>query len=250
MSAKSTEASDDRIPSYEESIAATPSLQSQRAPSSAKSTTSFQQRIKEQRQRKIADLLLNSIEPAIARNIDDATNDFTLILIASDAFPTSASVATSSITSPYLIKPTNLVPLSGDDYRSNFITSWTVVQELSDTLIRSMIDPSILPQLQAQLPQLSSSSETSLPARPLPKSWLKRAFGMPPADHDPTGQTGKWNLGWRSEDNAALNTRTITTSDIVLTAKLADVTFRTESPLGLLESTTVKCLCLDLLLRI
>ena len=111
-----------------------------------------------------------------------------------------------------------------------------------------MVDPATIPQLQAQLPEIGGET-AALPERAAPKSWLKRTFGMPSADHDPTGQTGKWNLGWKSEENPAMTARTITTNEVVITAKLVDVSFRTESALGLLGSTTTKCLWLDVLFR-
>ncbi|ETN37440.1 uncharacterized protein HMPREF1541_08431 [Cyphellophora europaea CBS 101466] len=249
MSAKAAEANEDQIPSYEESIASAPAPQY--TGSSQKTTsTPFQQRIREQRQRRIASILLNNVEPAISQHLEDASNDMTLILVAPDAFPNTSPVATSSIMSPSVTKPTTLIRLAGDDLRTAFLTSWQVVQDLSDTLIRSMVDPSTIPQLQAQLPEVSSeTAAASLPERPPPKSWFKRTFGMPPADHDPTGQTGKWNLGWRSEENPAMMARTITTNEVVITAKLVDVSFRIESALGLLESTTVKSLWLDVLVR-
>ena len=245
MSGKAAEAEEDRIPSYEESIAVTPQ---QTGTSRKTSTTPFQQRLREQRQRRIASILLNHVEPAIGRNLEDATNDMTVVLLASDSFPTATAITTSSITSPSLTKPTTLIRLAGDDFKSTFLTSWPVIQDLSDTLIRSMVDPATIPQLQAQLPEIDSET-AALPERPAPKSWLKRAFGMPPADHDPTGQTGKWNLGWKSEENPSMTARTITTNEVVITAKLVDVLFRTESALGLLESTTAKCLWLDVLFR-
>lgn len=252
MSSKSAEAEQDRIPSYEESIATTPQYTGtsyHTTHSQKTSSTPFQQRIREQRQRKIASLLLNHVEPAIASNLDNATNDMSIIFLAADIFPASTSVTTSSVTSPPLTKPTTVVRLQADEFNSQFLTSWPVVQDLSDTLVRSMVDPSSIPQLQAQLPELSSPSATGLPERPQPKSWFKRAFGMPGADHDPTGQTGKWNLGWRSEENPAMTARTVSTNELVVTAKLVDVSFRTESEMGLLESRTVKCLWLDVQFR-
>ena len=253
MPEKSAEVAEDRIPSYEESIAAGPAPSPSR-PSQKTSTTPFQQRVREQRQRRVAAILLDHVEPAISRNLEDATNDMTLITVPSDSFPPSTTISTSSITSPSLPKPTTLIRLRGDDFKAAFLTSWPVVQDLSDTLIRSMVDPSTIPQLQASLPQLGSAASTAaagtaLPERPPPRSWFKRTFGMPPADHDPTGQTGKWNLGWKSEENPALTARTITTNEVSVTAKLVDVSFRTESELGLLESTTVKVLWLDVLFR-
>lgn len=172
----------------------------------------------------------------------------TLILLGSDAFPSTTAITTPSITFPSLTRPSTLIRLEGEDFKTTFLTSWAAVQDLSDTLIRSMVDPSTIPQLQSELPEVGSEA-AGLPDRLPQKSWFKRTFGMPPADHDPTGQTGKWNLGWRSEENPAMTARTITTNELVLTARLTDVSFRTESVMGLLESTTAKCLWLDLLVR-
>lgn len=249
MSSKGAEAEEDRVPSYEESIASSAHYTQSHSTVTKSSTTPFQQRIREQRQRRIATLLLNHIEPAITSNLDNATNDMSLILLASDNFPSTTAITTSSVTSPPLTKPTTILRLQTDDFKSSFLASWPVVQDISDTLVRSMVDPSSIPQLQAQLPELASATSEGLPERPQPKSWFKRTFGMPGADHDPTGETGKWNLGWRSDENPAMTARTVTANDLVVTAKLVDVSFRTESELGLLESTTAKCLWLDVLFR-
>lgn len=249
MSTKSSEAREDRIPTYEESVASTATRSSLHTEASKKTPTTFQQRIKEQRQRRIAAILLNHVEPAMTHNLENATNDMTVILLGSDAFDRSATIKVSSITSPSPPNTTSLIRLAGSDFNTSFLNSWAVVQEISDTLIRSLIDPATIPQLQAQLPQISSETSSGLPDRPAPKSWLKRTFGAPPADHDPTGQTGKWNLGWRSEDDPALTSRTVATNEVTVTAKLVSVIFRTESALGLLESSTVKCLWLHLLFR-
>lgn len=245
MSSKSREAEEDRVPSYEESIASTPPTL---PTTTSKNAIPFQQRVREQRLRRITDILTTHVEPAIARNLEDAANDMSLILIPADIFRVNTTITTSSITSPSLSKPTTVIRLAGDDFKSTFMTSWPVVQDLSDTLIRSIADPSTIPQLQASLADLGGEA-AALPERPAPKSWLKRKFGLPPADHDPTGQTGKWNLGWRSEENQAATERTISTNEVSITAKLTDVWFRTESELGLLESTTVKCVWLDVLFR-
>jgi hypothetical protein len=247
MSSKSSE-QDDQIPSYEESIA-TSSRPSQPTGSSQKSPTSFQQRIKEQRQRRIATILLDYVEPALAVHLENGTNEMTLILLGSDALDQIVHVNVSNITSPSPTRPTTLIRLNGNDFNTQFITTWSLIQELSDTLVKSMVDPATIPQLQAQLPQMSSVRASELPERLAPKSWLKRTFGLPSADHDPTGRTGKWNLGWRSEENPALTSRTVATNDLTITAKLTSVTFRTESALGLLESSMVKCLWMDVFFR-
>ncbi|KPI45181.1 uncharacterized protein AB675_2460 [Cyphellophora attinorum] len=249
MSSKSSEAQDDQIPSYEESIASSSPRQSQPTGFSQKTPTTFQQRIKEQRQRRIATILLDHVEPAIAVHLENGTNEMTLILLGADALDGTVRLSVSNITSPSLAKPTTLIRLNGNDFNAQFLTTWSLIQELSDTLVRSMVDPATFPQLQAQLPQISSVQAPELPERPAPKSWLKRTFGLPPADQDPTGQTGSWKLGWRSEENPALTSRTVATNDLTLTANLTSVTFRTESALGLLESSTVKCLWMDVFFR-
>jgi hypothetical protein len=253
MSTKATIAVEDRIPTYEESVATT---SSQRTSDGSRKNTpqvSMQDRIRFQRQQRIANLLQSYLEPAIASHLEDTTNDMTLILLPPDTSPSANPIPPNSITSPPTSKPTTLLQPQEQDYKSAFLTSWPVIQDLSDTLIRSIIDPSILPELQASLPDIGSSNSTAttngLPERPTPRSWLKRTFGPPSAGHDPTGETGKWNLGWRSEEDKALTQRTVTTSQATVAARLVDVSFRTESELGLLESRTVKCLWIDVLIR-
>jgi hypothetical protein len=252
MSNKATIASEDRIPTYEESIATTSTQRTSDTSRKNPPQLSMQDRIRTQRRQRVANLLQSHVEPAIAAHLEDTVNDMSLVLLPPDTSPSQNPIPTSSITSPPLPKSTTLLQPPEQDYKSAFLTSWSVVQDLSDTLIRSLIDPSILPELQALLPDISSNNPTTtegLPERPMPRSWLKRTFGPPSAGHDPTGETGKWNLGWRSEEDKALTQRTITTSQATVAARLVDVSFRTESDLGLLESRTVKCLWIDVFIR-
>ena len=263
---KQSEADHDRIPSYEESIATSPP-----PPTSTNTTSSqkisprqrIQQRTRQERLRRVAALIANHVEPAINNHLEDGTTKMLVLLLPADSFPNGsyASVSTASITSPTLSLPTALLNLRSslrhgereEDYRSSFLNQGVVVHDLTTALHQSMLNPEALclySELQPQSSPSSSSSQIS-PAALLPprKSWFQRKFGLPPADHDPTGSTGAWNLGWRSDADPASTQASISTDEISISTRLQDVSFRTESEMGLMESRSVKCIWLEVDIR-
>ena len=185
-----------------------------------------------------------------------------VLLLPTDSFPDGShtSVSTASITSPTLSLPTTLLNLRSslqqgereEDYKSSFLNQGVVVHDLTTALHQSMLNPEALySELQ---PQSSSSSSQIPPAAPLPpriprKSWFQGKFGLPPADHDPTGSTGAWNLGWRSDADPASTQASISTDEMSISTRLQDVSFRTESEMGLMESRSVKCIWLEVDIR-
>lgn len=80
---------------------------------------------------------------------------------------------------------------------------------------------------------------------------------LPGPEHDPTGETGKWELGWRSSEVASENEaeaarqrerrlRILKQDEIAVATRFQDVSLRTESELGLLDTNTVKCIWIEI----
>ena len=258
---KQSEAENDRIPSYEESIATSPppALPATKSSRKISPRQTIQQRTRQERVRRIAALVSNHIDPTISNHLEDGTTKFVIVILPSDSFPTgnSTNLSTSSITSPTVTLPATLLNLRSslrpdereEDYKGSFLAQGATVHDLTTFLHQSLLDPSALPSSQhpSSGPTLAFSAE--LPPRPPAKSWFQRKFGLPLADHDPTGSTGAWNLGWRSEEDSSSTQASVTTDEVSITTRLQDVTFRTENEMGLLESRSVKCLWLEMDLR-
>jgi hypothetical protein len=66
---------------------------------------------------------------------------------------------------------------------------------------------------------------------------------MPGPDHDPTGSTGDWKLGWRSEN---ANPESLISREHGPSVRMREIAFRTETELGLLTTTTAKCIVIEL----
>lgn len=255
------------IPSYEESIATSshwpvPSSgeKSTAAASSAPST------LRQERDRRIKNLVTSSIIPCFSLHLSNACNKLIIVVIPSDGLHASQTVTEQNIVTPSLRQTTgSLLRLSGEANRSMFWTQESVVQELGATLRRelaaSTLDDVVPHQHQHQhSPSLyhqnmHSASGSGPPGK---RSWLKRTFVLPGPDHDPTGETGKWDLGWRSPECQAgtcddgwmerpgEQKRTLTTDEVAVRTRLQDVSYRTENQMGLWETWTVKCIWIEI----
>ncbi len=261
---KKTEADNERIPSYEESIATSPPIPNSSSTTPSRKTSprqTIQQRTRQERTRRIRDLVTNHIEPAINHHLEDGVSRFAIILLPADSFPneSGANLSISSITSPTLSLPTTLLNIRKNlqpgeqhgDYKSAFLLQRVILHDLTKTIQQSMLDPEALSsELQ---PQVTTSAElttaSALPPRLPSKSWFQRKFGPPSADHDPTGSTGSWNLGWRSDQDPFLIHASVSTDEMTINTRVQDVSFRTESEMGLMESRSVKCIWLELDIR-
>jgi len=139
-----------------------------------------------------------------------------------------------------------------------------VVQELDCLLRRELSDEAAtaVTSNPDSRPEAQPLHATELPPRPKSKWWLKRAFVLPGPDHDPTGETGKWNLGWRTPETLGApnigpgcessswkpraRTKELQPDEMAISTTLQPVSFRTESEMGLLETTTVKCIWVEI----
>lgn len=261
----------DRIPTYEESVATSshPSAFRER-------TTSTTSIIRQERTRRIFELVTTTIIPCFTSLLSNACNSLTVVLVPADALQTPNPVTEQNVVSPSIHKHEttgSVVQLTGIDNRSSFWIQQAVVQELDQILRRELASGSpaqytqVEPDFKSPPPattqlDVQPSPDTVLPPRPGKKSWLKRTFVLPGPEHDPTGETGKWDLGWRSPESsnafeagagnepalwrARERTRALSADEVAVHTRLQDVSFRTESEMGLLETTTVKCIWVEI----
>lgn len=254
----------DPVPSYEESVSSntwkTPT--SHFRPATEKSQSSINLSvplvIRQERTRRIQNLITADILPCFSSHLTNAVSNLTIVIVPSNLLPetrhelSAASVVTPSFQS--LSTTGAVISLSGDDNQANFWTQQAIVQELDRLLHRELTgnfpehDPlseTHEPRLESQY-QLKPQATSPLPERPPKKSWLKRALPqlpqLPGPDHDPTGETGKWNLGWRSSGSDTSPSRALSTDEIAVQTKLQEATLRTENEMGLLETTTARCI--------
>jgi hypothetical protein len=258
----------DRIPSYEEAVSTASDL----SLSTARSTTSS---IRQERTRRVLKLVREEIVSCFATHVSNLCHHVTIVVIPPNAICTKVALTSQNVVSPAL--PThrtnaNVIQLSDTDYQPSFWTQAAVVQELDQILRKelSASEPAVTPQMtepkhektqSSLLPplQVQPSPSAQLPARPAKQSWLKRTFVLPGEDHDPTGETGKWNLGWRSPEGsqpqesqsgwmaaAARPASGLMPDEVAVQTLLRDVSFRVENEMGLLETSTVKCIWVEI----
>ncbi|RVX69251.1 hypothetical protein B0A52_07227 [Exophiala mesophila] len=265
-------------PSYEESIApnagnltkSATSLQREKSPSNSTSL------IRLERTRRIQQQITDFIVPCFLEHLSNAVNNLTILLVPSDCL--SHSGPHKPITAQNVVSPSfqvlnttgSVIEMTGDGNRSSFWIQQPVLNELDILLRRKLtgvtpqqdpLDPaasygssSRSPTQQNFIPQ----SSAPLPSRPAKKSWFKRAMPqLPGPEHDPTGETGKWDLGWRSPDvtretemeaarQKERESRVLRQDEIAVSARFRDVSFRMENEMGLLETNTIKCVWIEI----
>jgi len=216
--------------------------------------------IRQQRTRRIQSLIDSQIIPCFSSYLVDAVNNLTILIIPSGSLPaTRTELSVANVLTPSfqdLSTTVTVISLSGEDNHANFWTQTPVVHELDTLLHRELsgIVPQQDPLSEQHEPKpqsgyrLTPQPTPGLPERPQKKSWFKRALPqlpqLPGPEHDPTGETGKWELGWRSPppDTKENTKRALRPDEFAVHTKLQDTTLRTESEMGLLETTTTKCI--------
>lgn len=229
---------EEAAPPYEESEC-TPIL-SEKAAQRSSSSLNAHERLAEIRQQRVRLLVDGHVGPLLESAILLGKQSQTIIVVPSDAIATSAVLTASNLVHRPKSTSTNLIQLQGLNSTGAFWTQLRVVQDLEKT-IRSTL----------QYMTGASQPTASLPVRPADlsspttgqKSWMKRTFGMPGPDHDPTGSTGQWRLGWRADDRES--PLELAHNEFALSAKVRDVSFRTETELGLLTTTTGPCIMIE-----
>lgn len=198
-----------------------------------------QERAAELRQQRVRLLVDGHIEPLLETAILHG-NSQSIILIPSDSLQTSTVLTLSHIVHRPKTSSTHIVQLQGPNSTAAFWTQSKVVEDLENAI-------------RAVLFGMDHRSPPTESLRPRPAdlnspvtgqaSWLKRTFAMPGPDHDPTGSTGDWKLGWRSEHE---DSQSLTSRGHGPSVRLREVAFRTETELGLFTTTTAKCIVVEL----
>ncbi|KIV77407.1 hypothetical protein PV11_09204 [Exophiala sideris] len=267
------------VPTYEESVAISAATR-KILPSSEKSNTSVSSLFRQGRTRRILDLTSDIILPTISVDLASGCAHITLVIVPSDTLESGSKLDEQNIVTPGRQdheRSRSVLVLQGQDNRTSFWMQNAVVREL-DLLLRKELgcpSPSSDEPLPIELTKLGSPSQSLLPSqrepasangelppRPKRRLWLKRSAADTEPESDPTGETGKWNLGWRvpetpggkgppSGSQDALQGYRTRASDlkadqVALHTRTQDVSFRTEDRMGLFQTTTVKCIWLEI----
>jgi hypothetical protein len=224
-------------PPYEENNTTTGLVEKPAQPS-PRSTTA-QQRAEELRQQRLK-LLIDGHLEALLEDAILHGNSQTIIVVPSDAIGTSTVLSITNLVSRPKTSSTHIVQLQGPNSTGSFWTQSRVVEGLEDGIRKILYGQHQKPRSTDVLPPRPASLSSPVTGQ---KSWLKRTFGAPSPDQDPTGSTGHWKLGWRSEHT---NIRPPNSSEDELSVRQTDVAFRMETELGLLTTTTAKCIVVEL----
>ena len=231
------EAEAEPAPPYEESNTIT-RLAEKPAQPSPRSITAHE-RAAELRQQRLK-LLIDGHLEALLEDAILHGNSQTIIIVPSDAIATSTVLSTTNLVNRPRTSSTHIVQLQGPNSTGSFWTQSRVVEGLEDGIREILYGQHGKPRSTEVLPPRPASLSSPVTGQ---KSWLKRTFGAPSADEDPTGSTGDWKLGWRSEHT---NMRRPNSSEDGLSVRQTDVAFRMETELGLLTTTTAKCIVVEL----
>ena len=263
----------DPVPSYEESISSSSHSAGITQPqplaekSTSKPTPPVHLMIREERTRRIQNLITSTLLPCFTSHLINAVANLTIVVVPTGSLPsTSVPIGARNVVTPSfqnLSTTGAVVCMSGEDNGACFWTQKPVAQELDSLLRRELTggtseqDPiwDRREQKSQSQYQFISQPSLSLPARTEKKSWFKRAIPqVPNSERDPTGETGKWDLGWRSPQPEDVDqrmagekrSRALNPDEVDVHTKFQDVSFRTESEMGLLEATTVKCIWINI----
>ncbi|KAK5540441.1 hypothetical protein LTR23_006326, partial [Exophiala sp. CCFEE 6169] len=253
-----SETANERIPTYEESVATAPILASTSGPWQ-KSSSSVPSIIRQERTRRIRHLIANSITPTFTLHLSNGCSHLSIIILPSESLSNSEALTEQNIVTPgpQFQESRTLLALKGEENRASFWTQGHVLQELDYLLRRELFDvadTAVTPNSTSR-PEAQLLPATELPPRPKPKGWLRRAFVLPGPSQDPTGETGKWNLGWRTPETPGApmsawkpraRAKDLQPDEMAISTMLQPVSFRTESEMGLLETTTVKCIWVEI----
>ena len=187
--------------------------------------------IPQERTRKIQTLATGTIFPYFEKHLKAGRNSFTLVIVPANSLPDGRAVHSIAAPSLNVVELSeHLIQLSGDENRASFWTQPNVPEELDSTLRKMIIGSE---------KQLDPPADTG-DSRHQPRSAglllrVKHHLALPRPEHDPTGETGKWEIGWRSapHQKSAIWIRT------------QDTSFRTENEMGSLDTTTKACIWIN-----
>lgn len=229
---------DEPAPPYEESDITPRPVEkpTQRSPNS--STT--QERAAEIRRQRVKLLVDGHVEPLLESAVLLGSSH-TIMIVPSDAIESKIVLTASNLVHRPKSSSTHIIQLRGSNSTGLFWTQSKVVEELEAAIRGSLYGINDTSQLTERLPPRPANLSSPVSDQ---KSWLKRTFGMPGPDHDPTGSTGDWRLGWRSEQTSSQ--QALHANEPGPLVMLKEVAFRTETELGLLTTTTAKCIIIQL----
>lgn len=209
--------------------------------------------MKEERTRRIQSVIDSHVIPHVSSRLADAVGQMTILVIPPGSLPDMYTKrhATNVVAPSFQYLPTEaLIVLSGDGDRAAFWTQPVVVEELQAQLtesLRRLLGP--VPQPESTgAPQESGSpfdsghtppSTLGSPERSRGMSWRKSGLGRgrKQSHDDPTGKTGAWEVNWRSPSP---DTRVRRSGECTVRTELEDISLRAETEMGLLETTTVR----------
>ena len=198
-----------------------------------------QERVAELRQQRVKLLVAGHIEPLLETAILHG-NSQSIILIPSDSIQMSTVLTLSHLVHRPKTSSVRIVQLQGPNSTAAFWTQSKVVEDLENAIRGVLFGMDYTSPPTESLPPRPADPSSPVTGQ---KSWLKRTFAMPGPDHNPTGSTGDWKLGWRSEH---ANSQSLTSREHGPSVRLREVAFRTETELGLFTTTTAKCIIIEL----
>ncbi len=209
----------------------------------------FKSQLVEIRTRRIQNLLTTHIEPELYSHLLDGIHKRAFLVIPSDILTQQPHLAAKDIVSLPNAGDVTVIRLSGDDNRAAFWQQPGMLRELASSLRARLAasghkvesDPT---NAQIETAERSPSPTLDQAQQRTSPSWLKKQFGTPGPQHDPTATTN-YKLGWRAEDED-LPSRTLGLDEMRVLARVRDLYFRVETEMGLLDSVTAKVLWLEL----
>ncbi len=227
---------DDRVPAYEDSSTPPPAF--------SESKNTVQPNLHSQfitaRNNRVFDPIKWQIEPVLHAQFLEGASKSVFIIVPANVLAQQPYLAAKDIVGSHDEANITLIRLNGPENKSAFWQQPGVVQELASCL-RERLATSGHKVEPASTTPTESPQRTSAPdfgsQRGTPPSWLKRQFGIPGPQHDPTATTN-YRLGWRSEEEESLPQRTLTLGEARVVATVRKVSFRVETEMGLLDSVT------------
>lgn len=210
---------------------------------------SLRTQLTETRTRRIQNLLTTHIESQLYSQFLDGIYKRALLIIPADTLSQHPHLAAKDVVNlPYAGEVT-VIRLHGDENRAVFWQQPAVLQELASSLRARLVASG------HKVESADAITGSALRSSPTPlkpgqsdqegsQSWLRKQFGTPGPQHDPTATTN-YRLGWRAEDEGLTRQR-LALDEVRVVVKVREVSFRVETEMGLLDSVTGKVLWLEI----
>ena len=243
MSEKLESGEDHRAPPYEASSTPLPAFSESK--NSSQPSLHFQ--FTTARSGRILDLIKWQIEPLLYAELLEGATKSAFVIIPANVLTQQPDLAAKDIVSSHDVENITLIRLDGPENKSAFWQQPGVIQELASRLRERLatsghkVEPASTALIEP--PQRTSVGDVQSQGHTSP-SWLKKQFGTPGPQHDPTVTTN-YRLGWRSEEED-LPQRTLALDEVRVLATARKVSFRVETEMGLLDSVTGNVLWLEI----